>query len=48
MKIGKLCELCFQEEGTIKHIIEECQKLERIELRTEDIMKDQSDQKVGK
>ena len=32
----------------IKHKIEECQKLERIELRIEEVMKDQSDQKVEK
>ena len=45
-KDGKLCELCLLEEGTIKYKIEECQKLQRIKLRIEDIMKDQSDQKV--
>ena len=45
---GKLCELCLLEESTIKHKIEECQKLERIELRIEEVMKDQSDQKVEK
>ena len=28
--------------------IEECQKLERIELKIEEVMKDQSDQKVEK
>ena len=36
------------EEGTIKHKIDECQKLEGIELRIEEVMKDQSDQKVEK
>ena len=40
---GKLCDLCLLEEGTIKHKIEECQKLGRIELRIEEVMKDQSD-----
>ena len=35
-------------EGTIKHKIEECQKFGRIELRIEDIIIDQSDQKVEK
>ena len=39
----KLCELCLLEEGNIKHKIEECQKLERIEFSIEDITKDQSD-----
>ena len=38
--------LCLQE--IIKHKIEKCQKLERIELNIEDIMKDQSDLKVEK
>ena len=41
---GKLCDLCLSEEGTIKHKIEECQKLQRIK----EVMKDQSDQKVEK
>ena len=45
---GKLCELCLLEEDTIKHKIDECQKLERTELRIEEVMKDQSDQKVEK
>ena len=45
---GKLCELHLLEEGTITHKIEECQKLDRIELSIEDIMKDQSVQKVEK
>ena len=36
---GKLCDLRLLEEGTIKHKIEECQKLERIELRIEEVMK---------
>ena len=40
--------MCLFEEGTIKHKIEECQKLERIKLRIEEVMKDQSDQKVEK
>ena len=44
---GKLCDLCLLED-TIKQKIEECQKLERIELRIEEVMKDQSDQKVEK
>ena len=33
---GKLCELCSLKEGTVKHKIEKCQKLERIELCIED------------
>ena len=45
---GKLCDLCLQEEGTVKHKIEKCQKLERMELTIEEVMKDQSDQKVEK
>ena len=45
---GKLCDLCLLVEGTIKHKIEEFQKWERIELRIEEVMKDQSDQKVEK
>ena len=45
---GKLCDLCLLEEGIIKHKIEECQKLDRIELRIEEVMKDQSDKKVEK
>ena len=36
------------EEGPIKHKIEECQKFERTEVRIEEVMKDQSDQKVEK
>jgi len=40
--------LCLLEEGTKKHKIEEWQKLERIELSLEDIMKDQNDQKIEK
>ena len=48
---AKFCELCLWEEGeegTIKHKIKECQQLERIELSTEDIMKDQRDQMMEK
>ena len=45
---GKLCDLCLLEEGTIKHKIEECQKLEKIQIRIEEVMKNQSDQKVEK
>ena len=30
---GKLCKLCLLKEGTIKHHVEECQKLDRIKHR---------------
>ena len=45
---GKFSELCLLEEGTVRHKIKECQRLERIELSIEDIMKDQRDQEVEK
>ena len=44
----KLYELCLPEEGAIKCKIKEYQKLERIELSIENIMKDQSNQEVEK
>ena len=47
-KDEKLCELCLLEEGTLEHKIEEFQRLHKIEIGIENIMKDQSDQKVEK